>query len=152
MPPKPRYKTETWWEILAFLDERIDPTTRTVQVDIETFVRHVGIDERSLYRYFAEMKDLNVIAVRRVSTDFVAGRQPNVYTLLVKPDELRELWAKNDVGTAAPEAAALHELEVPDEVRPSPHEDAISADVLATMAAVEVDENVQIDGWLAGSE
>lgn len=151
MASRNRVKDTTFWNILSYLHDRVDPETRTYQVDIDTFAHAVGIHKRTLYRHLSEMKRLHLIASRRVKTDFVGGQQPNVYTLLVDPEQIRKMWEPYVTGPLReqPDPIAT-DPEIPDHVLPV--EDAVSDAIAETLADLEVTDELEADAWLAGMD
>lgn len=151
MASRNRIKDTTFWNILSYLQDRIDPETRSYQVDIDTFAHAVGIHKRTLYRHLTELKDLRIIKTRRVKTDFVGGRQPNVYTLLANPDEIRKMWEPYVTGPLRerPDPIAT-DPDVPEHVLPV--EDVVSEAIAASLEDLPVDDELEQDAWLAGME
>ena len=152
MPGRNRIKDTTFWNIIGYLHERMNPETRSYQVDIETFAHAVGIHQRTLYRHLAELKELHVLRVRRVATDFVGGRQPSVYTLLADPEQLRKMWEPYVSGPLRekPKPLAADDPDLPEHV--TPIEDAMTAAILEQLEDLEPDDELAQDAWLAGSE
>lgn len=152
MPAHNRYERETFWNVLSYIEERVDPQNRTAQIPAVQFAHDVGISERTLYRYLTDMEDFHIISRRRVATHFVAGSQPNVYTLHVRVADLRERWDEIVHGGGLP--APANDPAMPASVLPTPEpvREAVAADVLEVIEALELgDEDIEVDGWLAGT-
>ena len=152
MPSPSRYQRETFWHVLEYLEERVDPETRSVQLYATDFAKAVGIHERTLYRYLTDAENFGLIDRKRVATDFVAGRQPNVYTMKVRLADIRERW--DEIVHQGPPGPSTADPDLPPSVLPPPPavRAAVAADVQAVIDELEAgNEDIEIDGWLAGA-
>lgn len=153
MPGK-RYESETWWALLEHIERNLDPS-RQYQAPIGVLVKAVGCDQRTLYRHIADAKRWGVLEVSRISTDFVAGRQPNIYTLNVHVDDLRARWSRFfGTNLEPPEVAEADRAKPAPEPVMSPIEQEVSADVAEAVRQVRstVGTDIEVDGWLAGAD
>lgn len=151
MPAQSRYQRETFWHVLEYLEDRVDPKTRSVQLYATEFAAGVGIHERTLYRYLTDAENFGLLERKRIATDFVAGRQPNLYTLKVRLSDVRERW---DVIVHQGGVPRREDVEAPPSVLPPPPHvvAAVAADVQHVIDELDQgNAEIEVDGWLAGT-